>query len=130
MRNWLLTGFLMLTAGSLWAAQPVVEIKFGSAVENRDVVGEAETFAADAGSVIGWTRITGFDQPGEVRHVWFFDGKEIASLTLPVRSSPYRTWSQKDVSGRVGEWRLEVRDAEGTALGSKTFTVTEPSEER
>ena len=47
-------------------------------------------------------------------------------MRLPLRASPYRTWSSKRVKEQPGRWRVEVLDPVGRSLGVVDFTVLPP----
>ena len=49
-------------------------------------------------------------------------------MKLPVKASPYRTWSTKRVKGLPGKWRVEVLDPLGRSLGSVDFVVETPAD--
>lgn len=100
-----------------------VELKIGSDVQNREVVGETASFGADTEKVVAWTRVTGATQPVQIMHVWKHDGKEISRVPLNVQSASYRTFSRRSVAGMAGAWNVEVQDSAGKTLASKDFTV-------
>jgi hypothetical protein len=100
-----------------------VEIKIGTDVQNREIVGESDNFTIDTPKLAAWTRIIGSSQPTQVWHVWKVNGEEISKVALNVTSSYFRTFSRKDVNRQAGNWTLEVRDAGGNVIGSKDFTV-------
>jgi hypothetical protein len=100
------------------------EIKIGTGLENREVVGAADTFAAGTPQLVGWTRITGATKPTQIIHVWKLNGKEISSVPLSATSSPFRTNSRKTVVG-PGTYTLEVRDMNGNVINSKDVTVAD-----
>jgi hypothetical protein len=101
-----------------------VEIKIGTGLENREIVGAADTFPAGTTQLVGWTRITGATKPTQIIHVWKLNGKEVASVPLSATSSPFRTNSRKTVVG-PGTYTLEVRDMNGNVINSKDVTVAD-----
>ena len=105
------------------------EVKIGTDVQNLEVVGEADEFPADTEQVVGWSRITGANQPTQVTHVWKHDGNVVDSIPLDVTSTSFRTYSRKTVSGLPGEWTLEVQDPNGETIGSASFNVTEAQQQ-
>ena len=59
----------------------------------------------------------------EIRHIWIHGELEFP-VTLPVNGSPWRTWSRKTIPPEwAGEWRVEIRDAQGNLLDTRSFTV-------
>jgi len=103
------------------AANLKADIKIGTGLENREATGVSESFNG-VSQVVGWTRIQGAAEPTEVKHVWLLDGKEQTEVSLPVKSSSYRTWSRKTITG-PGKWTLQVKDSAGNVVASKDFDV-------
>jgi len=107
------------------AAPLKAEIKIGTGIEKWDPVGVADSFPSDTDKVVVWTLVDGAVQPAEITHVWSYKGQEVASVKLQVKSSHFRTYSRKTVTGMVGAWRLAVKDADGRVVATKNFEVTE-----
>lgn len=64
------------------------------------------------------------DSEREITHVWFWNGEEAGSYTLPVRGARWRTYSKKFISkGMGGQWRVEARDSAGNLLKSLEFRI-------
>ncbi len=106
----------------------VTLIETGTGIADRQLVGEGARFEADGGRV--YARIV-VDNPGPkaaLAMVWRRDGRIIQSLPVNVGTSPrWRTWSYKTLGKRdVGQWTVEVLDAEGTAIARAAFTVVAP----
>jgi hypothetical protein len=112
------------TAASETKSSLTAEIKIGTSLENRDVVGEADSFPPETAQLVGWTRITGAKEPTQIKHVWKFNGAEMGTVSLNVTSSPFRTYSRKTVVGS-GTYTLEVQDADGKVISSKEVQVKE-----
>jgi hypothetical protein len=126
MKSFILTVFLIFAfqASALGQSLTVEEFEFGTAVENREIVNPGTSFPADVGQVFCFTRISGAEDETTITHIWYLDGVEMASVDLPVRGTNWRTWSSKTIfSDWTGEWSVDVLDAEGNLLMSKTFTV-------
>lgn len=111
------------------AAQSKAELKvdemvFCAAVKDRVPVGVADTFPADVYRVFCFTRIVGATDTMSVKHVWYRGDTLVAERRLPVRSSPWRTWSAQVMREEWrGEWRVEVRTAKGALLASKKLRL-------
>jgi hypothetical protein len=101
------------------AAGASAEVKAGTGVEKREIVGEASTFAPGT-TVWVWSRIT--NGQGSVKHVWKQDGKAVWSATLPVSSARWTTMTRRAI-GAKGSWEVEVQTADGASIGSVSFTV-------
>jgi Protein of unknown function (DUF2914) len=107
------------------AASPSIsaEIQVGTGVENRDIVGSADSFASSVGKVFCWSRVTGASG-ATLKHVWLRNGTEMASVDLNVGGSPWRTWSSKTIPASwTGDWEVRVVDGNGTTIASKTFKI-------
>ncbi len=102
----------------------VVRHAFARAVEAREPVGEAQVFPGDVDRLFFFTQLAGGEGAGEVRHVWLYDGREMASVTLAVHGPTWRTWSSKTILPEWrGDWAVEVRDASGAVLATGTCRV-------
>jgi hypothetical protein len=107
-------------------SQLTAETAFGTGVTERMPVGEAESFPADVGKVYFWTKVMGAESPTTVNHVWYYQGKEMASVSLSVRDKSWRTWSYKTILPKwTGKWTVVVTDAMGKEVSTSTFTITE-----
>ncbi len=113
------------TSGTESKSSLSAETKIGTGLENRQVVGEADTFPADTVQLVGWTRISGANEPTQITHVWKLNGAVVGAVPLSVASSPYRTNSRKTVIGS-GTYTLEVKDADGNMIASKEVSVQAP----
>jgi len=104
------------------AGVKVEKLAIGTAVDNKEITGEAAEFPESAGRVYCWTKVTAEQVPATVKHVWTADGKKEAEVSLDVKYASTRTWSSKAVW--PGSWKVEAVDDKGTVLSSKEFTVT------
>ena len=103
----------------------VAEAAIAPEVVDRTPVGADTTFASDVGRLYCWTRITGAEGETTVHHVWFHGDEERADLELSVGASSWRTWSNKTIMPEwTGDWRVEVRDADGNVLETIRFTIS------
>ncbi|WP_429884388.1 DUF2914 domain-containing protein [Geoalkalibacter halelectricus] len=116
---------LLLWSSLVYAQQ--LEVDEGvvtTGIVDRVPVDAVESYSAEVGRLYFFTRIVGADEETSVTHVWFFDDEEVARVTLPVRSSNWRTWSSKNILPEwVGTWRVEVVDAEGYVLKDVKFSL-------
>ena len=62
-----------------------------------------------------------------IEHRWYQGDRLRRAMQLRIEPNPgagYRTYSRSTVSSeRVGDWRVELRSADGTVLHEKRFTV-------
>ena len=122
----LIVGLLVCSASSLAQTEATLkaEVQVCISIVDRSPEGAGTTFSG-ARSVWCWSKITGAEGgQTTVTHVWLYEGAEMARVELPVRSSSWRTWSQKNPYGKEGNWEVQVLDASGNQLGSVKFTVT------
>jgi hypothetical protein len=65
-----------------------------------------------------------------VEHRWYWDGRMHQAMKLRIAANPgsgYRTFSSNTVSvERAGEWRVELRAADGTVLQDRRFVIQAP----
>ncbi len=106
------------------------EVKVGTEIADRMIVGEASSFPATVGKVYVWSRITGGAGESTVKHVYSHNGTEMASVELRINGSSWRTWSSKSIlPSWTGNWEVKVVDASGATIGSTTFTIDAGSTE-
>ena len=62
-----------------------------------------------------------------IEHRWYQGDRLRQAVQLPIQANPgagYRTYSRNTISGEpVGEWRVELRSADGAVLHEERFTV-------
>jgi hypothetical protein len=100
----------------------VLRLVLTSSVENREPGAEVTT-AAVGDTVIAWTQIRSGVGETTVTHRWLRESDNLGDVSLPVRGSPWRTWSRKTV-GEPGNWKVQVIDAQGMLLKEAAFTVS------
>jgi len=129
---WAFVLSMFLVSAILWAQEEktvaalTVEAKACTGVQDRMPVGESAKFPATVRQVYLWTKITGASGETAVRHVWVHDGKEMATVDLPVKTAAYRTWSAKKIPPSwTGSWEVRVVGPDGTTLATVPFTVGE-----
>ncbi len=130
MKSWaILIAIVIIALPAVIGAQEAAGLKvenmvFCTAVQDRQPVGADTAFADTVGAVYCFTRIVGGSDTSSVDHVWYFNGKEMASVTLAVRSSAWRTWSIKKIGrGETGTWRVDVKTPTGEVLKSAEFVI-------
>jgi len=100
----------------------VEEIVFCAAIKDRAPAAVADTFPADIYGIYCFTRLVGAQDTTSIRHVWYRNGEKMAERRLAVRSSPWRTWSSKEMREEwQGEWTVEVVASDGRSLASRKF---------
>jgi 4-hydroxyphenylpyruvate dioxygenase-like putative hemolysin len=102
------------------AASATAEVKAGTAIARREVVGEAASFPRGT-KVWAWANIRGAAGQ-ELKFVWKRDGKVAWEKPFTATSGRYRTWTRHAVRA-AGAWTIEVQTADGAVLGSVAITA-------
>jgi hypothetical protein len=96
----------------------------GTGVEKMEPVGAGETFPASTEKVFCFIEANNIPKDTEVSFVWSQGGKEVRKINLPLKAGPkWRTWANKNVGGQKGDWKVEIKDAEGKLLKEVKFKV-------
>lgn len=104
------------------AGLKIVRDVLASSVENREPVEATAPIATSVGQLFYFTEIEG--GPATIQHVWLWEGRTMATVTLDVRTPRYRTWSSKRLQPEwTGQWRVEARTSDGNVLSFKEFVV-------
>jgi hypothetical protein len=93
-------------------------------IVNRAPIGTGSVFHTSIGRLYCFTKVVGAKTDTAIIHHWYLNGKLKSSVTLPVNSAAWRTWSSKDITpNESGDWMVEVLTADGDALESILFLV-------
>lgn len=108
----------------------LLDAAFTLAVEDREPARPIERVAAspDKPRVWAWIKVANDGAPTTVTAIWRKGGEVVFERELKVGQSPgWRTWSAKTLRpADVGEWTVEIRDAQGRSLGEIELEVTQP----
>ncbi len=121
-----MTALLVLFAFGSAGAQSISiqEMVFCRSIEEREPVDSDSLFTDTVGQVYCFTKVTGATDTTTIYHVWYHEDEEMARVELTVRSSPWRTWSSKQILKEWdGIWRVDILLPEGRLLRSKEFLV-------
>ncbi len=92
--------------------------------EKRQPVEPGDKFPADVGRLYCFTKIAGAEKETEIKHLWYHGDNLLATVTLPVKSSSWRTWSSKAIEKtRKGKWKVEIKDAEDKLITTLYFII-------
>ena len=106
------------------AALTIARAVVGTGVENSEPSGAAETFPASTEKVYCFVEATNIPEDTEVTFAWSQGGKELSTFNLPLKmGSRWRTFAYKNINGMKGDWKVEIKDAEGKLLKDITFKV-------
>lgn len=117
---------ILLLTGSLAFARglKITEMAFSEKVENHNPVNPDTSFSYTVGKVCCFTRVEGAQDTTQISHIWYHNDKEMAKVDLSVRSSYWRTWSSKQIlKSWIGNWRVDVVNADGDVIKSKSFVI-------
>ncbi len=93
-------------------------------IVNRAPIGRGSVFHAGIERLYCFTKVVGAKTDTTIIHHWYLNGKLKASVTLPVNSAAWRTWSSKDLTpNESGDWMVEVLTADGDPIESILFLV-------
>lgn len=95
-----------------------------SAIKDQMPVDQIKSYSADYGKLYCFTRIVGAQEDTDVTHVWYYQDDELARVTLPIRSSDWRTYSSKRFLPEwVGEWRVVILDGKQNEIATIPFLL-------
>ena len=100
----------------------IESLKFGTGVANMEIAGESVSFSGTADKVYCWMRVTG-GQGKTLKVKWYLNGNPIGETALEIKSNAMRTYAYRTVTGRKGDWKIEIVDPSGALLHSAGFTV-------
>lgn len=109
-------------SGVVSGGMKVDALKFGINVQQMEIVGEASSFSKTTGRVYCWARVSG-GQGRFVKLKWYYNGTEVGDTKLDIISNSMRTYSYRTVTGKPGQWSVEVVDPSGVVLHSAGFSV-------
>ena len=93
-------------------------------IEEMTPVVVADSFLSSVGKLYCFSHVSGAQDETSITHQWLFEGREMARVKLPVRSSSWRTWSSKRLSPEyTGAWEVKILDENGHLLSSVNFRV-------
>jgi hypothetical protein len=116
----LLLAFVAVPAAA--ADTPAATVVVCTAIQDNSCDGANVRFPPNVGKLWGFSQVTNVSD--KIVHVWFFGGKELGRVELPVKAARWRTWSNVTVAKNMaGPWRLEARDSSGNVLASFNFTI-------
>lgn len=118
-------GVFMLSCSPGWSKELRVEdAVITSAIVEQMPVDSIESYPADYGKLFCFTRIVGAQEETRVTHVWYYQGDELARVTLPVRSGNWRTYSSKRFLPQwAGQWQVKILNGENEELASIPFSL-------
>jgi hypothetical protein len=96
----------------------------GTGVENNEPVGAAETFPGTTEKVYCFLEGADIAKDTEVSFAWFHGQDELLKTALLLKEGKrWRTCADKNLRGLKGDWKVEIKDAEGNLLKEIKFKV-------
>lgn len=93
-------------------------------VQDREPVGVAETFPASTEKVYCFIEAVNISEDTEATFVWYHEGQEMRTFTLPImQGHRWRSFAYKNLHGKGGNWKVEVKDTTGNSVKSIPFKV-------
>ncbi len=102
----------------------IEEAVIATGIDNLTPVAPGVSFDANIGRLYCFTRIKTNFQPAVIKHLWFHGDKMVMEVTLPIKSSNWRTYSMKTILPSAGgDWKVDVTSEDGTLLKTLNFTI-------
>jgi hypothetical protein len=120
---------MLWPAASAWAEEDTANLTINrlvicSGIENREPVDNVSSFPAGTEMAYAFLEATDISGDVEVSMVWLHEGSEVARVILPIRQGyRWRTYSNKNLAGLSGSWRVEVQDSNSTVLAATEFML-------
>lgn len=99
-----------------------------SKITNRNPVNITNKFSlSEIGNIYTWMQVSGVKPPKTVKHIYYWEGKVVARVTLKLKYASMRTWSEKTfkLDESLGKWKVVITtNNEKEVLAVKEFTVT------
>jgi hypothetical protein len=104
------------------SSMSVIEAKTATAVEDREVTSPSDSFST-GDKVTVWLSVKNPEEAGKVNLIFFRNDAKAGTMELNVgKSYRWRTWARRTV-GSAGDWKVDVRDEDGTSLKTLEFKV-------
>jgi hypothetical protein len=103
----------------------VLEASACRSVEGKVPVEAGIVFGSDIGRIYLFTKV-GLDagRKSSLKHVWRFNGKEVATITLPVQGPQWRTYSSKKIdASHKGPWQVDIVSEKNLVLQTISFRI-------
>ena len=101
------------------------EIMICRGIYKRNPIKPGIKFINNVDSLFCYTKISNSGNKQEVKHIWYFENKEMTTVSYNIKTSyNYRSWSKKTIyPNQTGKWRVDVVNKIGDILGSRDFTI-------
>ncbi len=105
-------------------APEIVKAVVGTGVENLEPKGVAESFPASTEKVYCFIEAKNISKDTDIAFVWSLGDKEMLKFKTSLKAgAKWRTYANKNVRGKKGDWKVEIKDAGGKVLKEVKFKV-------
>ena len=122
--------FIILFLSVAWSQEKVlsnIEINYfviASSVEKLVPQGVSTTFSSSVSRLYAFCEINGALEEINLMHLWYYEGKLMAAVKLPVKSNRWRTYSSKNILPEwTGQWRVDATTKDGLVLSTSEFKI-------
>ena len=93
-------------------------------IENREPVDILNAVSSSTEKIYCFLEARGITEDTAVSLVWYHGGNKMATVELAIHKGPrWRTYSSKELKGLRGDWKVELRDVNGSVLETVAFSV-------
>jgi hypothetical protein len=93
-------------------------------VKDRKPVGASDIFPAATEKVYCFIEATNIKKDTQIKFVWYRDSKRVHTYKLPLKQGDrWRTYAYKNIYGKKGKWKVEIKDSAGNIIKTASFSV-------
>ncbi len=119
-----LSGMVLPVLGQDKPGPEIVRAVVGTGVDNLEPKGVAETFPASTEKVYCFVEAKNIPKDTDIIFVWSLGDKEMLKFNTSLKAgAKWRTYANKNLQGKKGDWKVEIRDAGGNVLKEVKFKV-------
>ncbi len=115
--------FLLLVKSALaqWPHENISKAVFAKSVEDRAPIEIVTEMDNSLGKIYFFTNIRHLTGD-KITHRWIYKDKVKAEISFDIKGKRWRVWSSKNLWHTwIGAWQVDVLNAKGDVLLSKTF---------
>jgi len=102
----------------------IARLVVGTGLENREPAGVAETFSSSTAKVVCFLEANNIAEDTEITFAWIYNGQDVLKTNLTLKAGKrWRTKADKNLYGKKGDWKVEIRDKSGNVLKDVKFKV-------
>jgi parallel beta-helix repeat protein len=118
--------YLMTPSHSLAElAVSVMDASIAKEIKSRTPQGVGSVFPKNVGKLFCYTKIKS-NVDNAIKHLWYYEGKLMAEVSLSVKQGEWRTRSSKNIIPEwTGKWRVDITRLDGKLLDSLYFKLVQ-----